>query len=188
MACNQSHLKAVERNSETQWVMKGAVRNGLLADVPTVENGLVEILSPELQLGSHRIPSETFQPRLSWIDESGRPKKPDFKLSGQISSIQDCIEWSFQNPVKDEPENQLDIEGPLEEDLAVPLQNALYLHLSPSLRNDFSRAKLDVSFARLQQKANNALEKKNQKRGTKNCVAKTELEGASGQTQEDEQE
>ena len=54
VACNQSHLKAVERNIETQWVLKGAVRNGLLAYVPTVENGLVEILSPELQLGSRR--------------------------------------------------------------------------------------------------------------------------------------
>ena len=175
VACNQSHLKAVERNIETQWVLKGAVRNGLLAYVPTVENGLVEILSPELQLGSHRIPSETFQPRLSWIDESGRPKKPDFSLSGQVSSIQDCIEWSFQNPVKDEPENQLDIEGPLEDDLAIPLQNALYLRLSPSLRNDFSRAKLDVSFAQLQEKAKAALEKKNQKREQRTALRKLNL-------------
>eukprot|EP00435_Cladocopium_sp_Y103_P031867 s500_g8.t1 len=155
VACNAAHLSAVERNKHSDWVVRGAVRNGLLVYVPT-EQGLVSILSEELRMGSHRIPSETFLPR--------KPQKPDFNLSGQATQLQDFIEWSYKNPVEDEPSDQLDIQGPLEEDLEIPLQNALYLRLSPELRNDVSRAKLDVTFAALQEKAKQAAEKKKEKK------------------------
>ena len=174
--CASAHKAAVQRNAETEWVVKGAVRNGLLVYIPA-EKGLVPLLSEKLQMGSHRIPSETFQPRLSWLEEdgSGRPKKPDFTLSGKASQLQDFIEWSFQNPVQDEPEDQLDIQGPLEDDLEIPLQNALYLRLSPSLRHDMSRAKLDVTFTQLLEKAKLASEKKKEKKEQRTALRKLNL-------------
>ena len=171
--------KAIQRNEKTQWVVKGAVRNGLLVYVPTADKGLVKLLSDELQMGSHRIESSVFLPRLSWVDASGRPAKPDYSLSQTGSKLQDFIEWGYQNPVSDDQAETLDVQLALEDELQVPFENALYLRLDPSMRNCIQRAKLDETFTSLQEKMQNKEDKRKtkfQQRHTLRTFSRVELQ------------
>ena len=177
-ACQAATKKAIERNEKKQWVLKGAVRNGLLVYVPTADKGLVKLLSDELQMGSHRIESSVFLPRLSWVDASGRPAQPDYSLSQTGSKLQDFIEWNYQNPVPEDQAETLDVQLALEDDLHVPFENALYLRLDPSMRNCIQRAKLDETFTSLQAKLHDKEDKRKtkfQQRHTLRTVSRVEL-------------
>lgn len=137
--------KQALRNEEKQWVLKGAVRDGLLLFRPHPEKGLVRLRGEGLEMGSHRIPSDYFKPRLSWIQDDGKVVlEPDFSLSTTGSKLQDFIEWSFKNPR--DSEEPYDIEGELEEELELPLKNSLHLRLSPEVRGLIKRAKKDETF------------------------------------------
>ena len=162
-ACQAASAKAHTRNRDTQWVLKGAVRNGLLVYVPTVEEGLVQLLSSELQMGSHRIASDVFLPRLSWLLEHGEPKKPDFDVYKVGAKLQDFIEWGYKNPVADEPSDQVDMSLALQDELELPLQNALYLRIDPHLRCVIEKAKLDMTFQQLMEKAAEVRDKRKDK-------------------------
>ena len=171
--------KAIERNETKQWVLKGAVTNGLLVYVPTADKGLVKLLSDELQMGSHRVESSVFLPRLSWVDASGRPAQPDYSLSQTGSKLQDFIEWNYQNPVPEDQPETLDVQLALEDELQVPFENALYLRLDPSMRNCIQRAKLDETFTSLQEKMHDKEDKRKtkfQQRHTLRTISRTELQ------------
>ena len=137
--------KLALRNLEKQWALKGTCRNGLLLYRPHPEKGLVRLRGEGLEMGSHRIPSETFEPRFSWVKD-GKVEPPDFKLSTTGSRIQDFIEWSFKNPAESDKDEPFDIEGELDEELELPLQNSLHLRLSPEVRGPIQRSKKDVTF------------------------------------------
>ena len=132
------------KNWQDEWVLRAAVRNGLLAWRPNPETGRLEEVCSQpwakelgLSMGSRRIPPQWFQDRLKRLEPSGCPRKADWSLSDSAKTISDLQRWDYYNPEED-AQNDLE-EGPeLEGDLALELaanaENCLSLSLHPRLR------------------------------------------------------
>ena len=65
------------KNWQDQWVLRAAVRNGLLAWRPNPETGRLEEVCSQpwakelgLSMGSRKIPPQWFQDRLKWLEPS----------------------------------------------------------------------------------------------------------------------
>ena len=133
---------AVKRNLDTSWVIRGAFRNGLIIFRPDWKSGTLKPLAAkdcgleELELGSHRIPSEWMFPRKSWLQPPGIPVEPEFSLSQAATTIQQVLDWAaYTNPaLEDEEDNPVDIDGSIEESLGLGLKNSLFLRLHPKVR------------------------------------------------------
>ena len=132
-----------EKNLRDSWVLKAAVRNGILAYRPNPDTGkLEELLSQDwtseakLEFGTKRYPGEWLRDRLKWRDSEGVPKKPDWSLSKTAKEISDLQVWDYCktcDPDAEDPED-LEISEALAEDLELELQNSLSLTISPALR------------------------------------------------------
>ena len=77
-----------QKNLQDEWVLRAAVRNGILAYRPDPASGkLVELLSQpwakelELSMGTKRYNPEWLRDRLKWTDSEGVPAKADWNLS-----------------------------------------------------------------------------------------------------------
>ena len=150
-------------NEKTDWVVKGAIRNGLIAYRATPSGQLQDIRSDEYLMGSKRIPDAWLEHRYAWLKD-GVPIEPDFNLSNDAAAITDLIEWSNANPKK-EPKNDNDEGSDEEEELAIkasdqisdelliPMNNSLFFQLSPELRrSSYRRALLDSTYSSMLQK------------------------------------
>ena len=133
-------------NEKTDWVVKGAIRNGLIAYRATPSGQLQDIRSDEYLMGSKRIPDAWLEHRYAWLKD-GVPIEPDFNLSKDAAAITDLIEWSNANPKK-EPENDKDEGSDEEEELAIkasdqisdelllPMNNSLFFSAVPRAQEE----------------------------------------------------
>ena len=137
--------KMSEKNLRDNWVLRAAVRNGILVYRPDPASGqLVELLSQPwaesmgLEIGTKRYNPEWLRDRLKWKDDSGVPKEADWNLSKTAKNISDLQVWDYWHPEddKDLPEDQQmpEIEDAIADDLELELQNSLSLRISPALR------------------------------------------------------
>eukprot|EP00438_Fugacium_kawagutii_P005359 Skav207096 [mRNA] locus=scaffold2123:25752:29784:+ [translate_table: standard] len=101
-----------EKNLKDSWVLKAAVRNGLLAYRPCPETGKLEQLLSQ-----------------PWTQTE------DLNLSFGTALRQTEV-WDYWNPSQEEAEEaqEIDIDAQLVEDLELELQNSLSLRLAPALR------------------------------------------------------
>ena len=162
--------KMAEKNAEDSWVLRAAVRNGLLVWRPDPSSGKLEKLTTqkwaeglELQMGSRRFPVDWLRDRLRWLDESGKPLEPDWILSDSAKEISDLLRWDYFNPEEDaenEPDQQPDLGEDLAEDLLVPLQNSLQLRIHPKLRRAELRRTAASGFQDLRSKRKERLKDK----------------------------
>ena len=145
-----------QKNAEDQWVLRAAVRNGILAWRPNLQKGCLEELCAQpwaaemkLSMGSKRIPAQWFADRLKWLTENKVPQKPDWNLSDSARNIADLLRWDYYNPLEDaendNPEG-LDLEGDLAEDLQLEAENSLALRLHPTLRRQAARRAAEKGF------------------------------------------
>ena len=154
-----------EKNLSDNWVLKAAVRNGILAYRPNPDTGKLEELlkqpwaqKAELAFGSKRYPGATLEGRLTWKDSEAVPVEPDWNLSATAKNISDLIQWDYWNPEAgdDEQEELLDIDAKVTEDLELELQNSLNLMLHPHLRraawHRLGKAEYKVKAAKKKQK------------------------------------
>ena len=149
----QAQEAAVKRNLDTSWVIRGAFRNGLVIYRPDLKSGTLKPLEAkdcgleELDLGSHRIPSEWMFPRKSWLKE-GIPVEPEFSLSQAATTIQQVLDWAaYTNPaLEDEADNPVDMDGAIEESLGLGLKNSLFLTLHPKVRKAAFLAQKNAKF------------------------------------------
>ena len=174
-------------NEEKDFIVKAAVRNGLLAYSCNSKGEFKPIKeqewysADEYPMGTKRIPSDWLQNRYKWLDEETKvPIRPDFSLMQHASQVQDLIEWSSvpANQPKiegepEEPQDQLDIPEDFEfqDELIMPLNNSLFLSLSPTLRRAaMRRMHADQSFASILEKAAEAKKDKEKKQLVKNAA------------------
>ncbi|CAE7256619.1 unnamed protein product, partial [Symbiodinium natans] len=147
-----------QKNEEHSWVVRAAVRNGLLAYRPNPQTGRLEVVSEQpwakeldLRMGSRRFPASWLSERLKWLDDAGKPIQADWSLSDSAKQISDLIRWDYFNPEEDleqEPEEGgFDLDGELAEDLDLSLQNSLSLRLHPKLRRAAARRALEEGYA-----------------------------------------
>ena len=147
-----------QKNEEHSWVVRAAVRNGLLAYRPNPASGKLEPVCEQpwakeldLRMGSRRFPASCLSERLKWLDDAGKPIQADWSLSDSAKQISDLIRWDYFNPEEDleqEPEEGgFDLEGELAEDLDLSLQNSLSLRLHPKLRRAAARRALEEGYA-----------------------------------------
>ena len=145
------------KNWQHQWVLRAAVRNGLLAWRPNPETGRLEEVCSQpwakelgLSMGSRRIPPQWFQDRLKSLEPSGCPRKADWSLSDSAKTISDLQRWDYYNPEKD-AQNDLEegpeLEGDLAEEIAANAENCLSLSLHPRLRRAALRQAAEEGFA-----------------------------------------
>ena len=145
-----------EKNAEDQWVLRAAVRNGILAWRPNLQKGCLEEVCAQpwaaemkLSMGSKRIPAHWFADRLRWLTENKVPQKPDWNLSDSARNNADLLRWDYYNPLEDgendNPEG-LDLEGDLAEDLELEAENSLALRLHPTLRRQATRRAAEKGF------------------------------------------
>ena len=141
-----AQAKMAEKNSD-EWVLRAAVRNGILAYRPNLQSAKLEellsqpwaeALTEKLAMGSRRFPPEWLSDRLRWLEKSGKPKEPDWRLSNSAKQLSDLLRWDYFNPEED-AEKEAEDEEPelgaeLAEELELPLQNSLSLRLHPRLR------------------------------------------------------
>ena len=133
-----------QKNLRDSWVLKAAVRNGILAYRPNPQTNKLEkllsqdwIAQEDIGFGSKRYPPEWLKDRYKWLDTEGRPQKPDWNLSNAAKEISDLQVWDYYNTCGSsgsEPEDGPEISGELAQDLELELQNSLSLTLSPKLR------------------------------------------------------
>ena len=146
-----------QKNEEQSWVVRAAVRNGLLAYRPNPETGRLETVSEQpwakeldLRMGSRRFPASWLSERLKWLDDAGKPIQADWSLSDSAKQISDLIRWDYFNPEEDlehEPEDGgFDLDADLAEDLDLSLQNSLSLRLHPKLRRAAARRALEEGY------------------------------------------
>ena len=145
-----------EKNDEDQWVLRAAVRNGILAWRPNPDKGCLEEVTTQpwcaemdLSMGSKRIPAEWLRDRLRWLTENKVPRKPDWSLSDSAKNISDLLRWDYYNPLEDSQNDNpegLDLEGDLAEELALEADNSLALRLHPSLRRQAMRRAAEEGF------------------------------------------
>ena len=81
---NEAHKGIVKRNQDTQLVLAGLRRNGLLSWRPDLSKGEMvrssdQMWASKLTEGSHRYPSSWLEARYGWIDSGGVPIAPDWK-------------------------------------------------------------------------------------------------------------
>ena len=100
-------------------------------------------MEQQLLPGSKRIPSEWLLRRYEWLGPDGVPLAPDFALSNSATQVADLAEWAYKNPASDG--DTLDVEEPVEDELRLPLENSLFLRLSPALRRAHVRRKAKES-------------------------------------------
>ena len=156
----QAQEAAVKRNLETSWVIRGAFRNALVIYRPDFNNGTLQPLEAkdcgleQLELGSHRIPSEWLVPRKGWL-QAGIPMAPEFSLSQAATNVQNLLDWAaYTNPaLEDEEENPLDIDDSIEESLGFGLKNSLFLRLHPKVRKAAFLAQKDAKFSEVLEKS-----------------------------------
>ena len=91
-----------EKNLKDEWVLRAAVRNGILVYRPDPASGmLVELLSQSwakeigLEVGTKRYSPEWLRDRLKWRDSEGVPAKADWSLSSTAKQISDLQIWDF---------------------------------------------------------------------------------------------
>ena len=130
-----------DKNLKDQWVLRAAVRNGLLVYRPNPQTGkLEELLSQkwaqelQLQMGTKRYKPEYLSDRLKWLNSEGVPVDADWNLSEVAKSITDLQVWDYFHPEDEDETGELEITDALNEDLELELQNSLSLRLSPALR------------------------------------------------------
>ena len=119
-----------KKNLEDEWVLKAAIRNGILGYIPS--GGKLQKVTEcswaqaeGFQMGTKRIPSDWFKDRFSWLSPDGKPIEPDWSLSDSASEIADLQRWDYHSK-EDEQHDSADegqhlelveIEGELEEQL-----------------------------------------------------------------------
>ena len=134
-----------DKNLCDNWVLRAAVRNGILVYRPDPASGrLVELLSQSwakemgLEVGTKRYSPEWLIDRLKWRDAEGVPLKADWNLSKTAKNISDLQVWDYFHPEDEkdftEEELQPEICDAIAEDLELELQNSLSLRIHPSLR------------------------------------------------------
>ena len=130
-----------DKNLRDQWVLRAAVRNGLLVYRPNPQTGkLEELLSQKwaqelkLEMGTKRYKPEYLSDRLKWLNSEGVPVDADWNLSEVAKSITDLQVWDYCHPEDEDETGELQITDALNEDLELELQNSLSLRLSPALR------------------------------------------------------
>ena len=134
-----------DKNLKDEWVLRAAVRNGILVYRPDPASGrLVELLSQSwakemgLEVGTKRYSPEWLRDRLKWRDGEGVPAKADWNLSSTAKQISDLQIWDYYHPEDEkdctEEDLQPEITDAIAEDLELELQNSLSLRIHPSLR------------------------------------------------------
>ena len=134
-----------EKNLNDNWVLRAAVRNGILVYRPDPASGrLVELLSQSwakemgLEVGTKRYSPEWLRDRLKWRDTEGVPIQADWTLSKTAKNISDLQVWDYWHPGDDkdldEEEKKPEIEDAIADDLELELQNYLSLRTHPALR------------------------------------------------------
>ena len=134
-----------QKNLQDEWVLRAAVRNGILVYRPDPASGrLVELLSQSwakemgLEVGTKTYSPEWLRDRLKWRDAEGVPAKADWNLSTTAKHISDLQVWDYFHPEDEkgcaEEELQPEISDAIAEDLELELQNSLSLRIHPSLR------------------------------------------------------
>lgn len=128
----QSHMAT--KNEQDQWVLRAAVRNGILVYRPNPQTGILERMLEQkwakqmgLSMGTKRLPARWFQNRLSWLQESGEPEVPNWELSDFVSGLKDPIRWDYYNPAEDaekDLEDGPEIEDAFDDDLAGEAANS----------------------------------------------------------------
>ncbi|CAJ1382899.1 unnamed protein product [Effrenium voratum] len=169
-----------KKNLEDEWVLKAAIRNGILGYIPS--GGKLQKVTEcswaqaeGFQMGTKRIPSDWFKDRFSWLSPDGKPIEPDWSLSDSASEIADLQRWDYHSK-EDEQHDSADegqhlelveIEGELEEQLELSLENSLNLRLHPSLRRALHKRLADPAFEeqlKLRQLARDELRKVTQQK------------------------
>ena len=94
-----------EKNFNDNWVLRAAVRNGILVYRPDPASGrLVELLSQSwakkmgLEVATKRYSPEWFRDRLKWRDTEGVPIQADWNLSKTAKNISDLQVWDYWHP------------------------------------------------------------------------------------------
>ena len=119
------------KNEQDQWVLRAAVRNGILVWRPNPQTGTLERMLEQkwakkmgLSMGTKRLPARWFQNRLS-------------------SGLKDLIRWDYYNPAEDaekDLEDGPEIEDAFDDDLAAEASNSLSLRVAPQLVESHKRA------------------------------------------------
>ena len=138
-----------DKNLSDNWVLRAAVRNGIVVYRPDPASGrLVELLSQSwakemgLEVGTKRYSPEWLRDRLKWRDDEGVPIKADWNLSKTAKNISDLQVWDYWHPEYDkeldEEEKRPEIEDAIADDLELELQNSLSLRKSSIQKNGHS--------------------------------------------------
>ena len=140
------------KNAEDAWVLRSAVRNGILAYRPNPASQKLEPLLDQdwaramgLGFGTKRYPADWLSQRLRWRDAEGVPLIADWGLSESAKEISDLQVWDYYNPDPSEAQDadaqeaedvdaQDDLGGAIEDSLKLELQNSLSLRIAPALR------------------------------------------------------
>ena len=91
-----------KKNLEDEWVLKAAIRNGILGYIPS-QGKLQKVTecswaqAEGFQMGTKRIPSDWFKDRFSWLSPDGKPIEPDWSLSDSASEIADLQRWDYHS-------------------------------------------------------------------------------------------
>eukprot|EP00438_Fugacium_kawagutii_P023501 Skav201510 [mRNA] locus=scaffold1154:403000:409629:+ [translate_table: standard] len=143
-----------KKNYDDSWVLRAAIRNGILAYRPNPETQKLEpILDQEwaqefnemlpslaLGFGSKRFDPNWLSDRYKWLDTEGVPSEPNWGLSAVAKHISDLQVWDYYHPEEDDEANtSVELEGDFDETLKLDLENSLSLRLHPSLRRSALR-------------------------------------------------
>ena len=136
-----AQLKMREKNPFDEWVLRAAVRNGLLVWRPDLETGKFTdqlwAKGLQLEMGIRRFPPEWLKDRPEWLTMSAEPLRANRELSSAAGSFSELRRWGYYNPEED-AENEVDafpdLNDPSADELEQPLQNSLSLRFHPRLR------------------------------------------------------
>ncbi|CAE7826855.1 unnamed protein product, partial [Symbiodinium sp. CCMP2592] len=127
------------KNENDQWVLRAAVRNGILAYRPNPQTGKLEQLLSQKWAKEMNLGMGTKR----WLKQDGEPLEANWQLSDTASELKDLIRWDYYNQAEDgqnDLEDGPEIEDEFEDDLALEAANSLSLRVAPQLLEAHRRA------------------------------------------------
>ena len=94
------HRGMIRRNLALMYVLAGLRRNAMLCYIPSYKLGKLidasdQLWAKDMPVGSHRYKQSWLDDRMSWLDEKGKPKEPDWDKLDKVKELTDQAEADY---------------------------------------------------------------------------------------------
>ena len=112
------HRGMIRRNLASMYVLAGLRRNGMLCYIPSYKLGKLidasdQPWAKDMPVGSHRYKQSWLDDRMSWLDEKGKPKEPDWDKLDKIKKATDQTEAEYWSKLAEHQQDYKIIAGVL---------------------------------------------------------------------------